>query len=273
MTVASKKRRKGGGRRRVKRVGKSETTRYHTRKKRDMPLHTLCGESMRTALENTTLSGSLLACIFRETLKGKTLNRTLMNHALGSCELSGSVIDLGSKSGSATYNRFLRFRQPCIVTHTDLHPGGSAVQALNLEEPFPLQDETYDAVLCFNVLEHIFNYDNTAAEACRILKKGGRLIGSTPFLVRYHPDPDDYFRYSPPALERIFTRAGLTCVRMLYLGFGPCAVAAQQLAPLLPSFINVFTYISSIFIDRLLARISPAFRMNYPLAYLFEFRK
>lgn len=46
-------------------------------------------------------------------------------------------------------------------------------------------DESFDMYLSFEVFEHIPNYIKAFSEACRILKPGGRLIFSVPFIEGY----------------------------------------------------------------------------------------
>ena len=68
-------------------------------------------------------------------------------------------------------------------------------------------DHSFDAVVVMEVLEHVINPLSAASEISRILKPGGRLIASTPFMFPLHDRPHDYFRY---------TRYGLAC---LFKGF------------------------------------------------------
>ena len=46
----------------------------------------------------------------------------------------------------------------------------------------PWEDNSFDHVLFFNVLEHIFNYNHIVAEIARVLKPGGKLR----FHIHYH---------------------------------------------------------------------------------------
>ncbi len=90
----------------------------------------------------------------------------------------------------------------------------------NFEEKFPIKSDSYDGILCLNVLEHIFNYENVVNESFRILKIGGVFIGSTPFIFNVHECPDDYFRYTKKALEKIFKNAGFCEIKVEEIGTG-----------------------------------------------------
>lgn len=59
------------------------------------------------------------------------------------------------------------------------------IHVLNLErDPFPFPSETFDLVLCMEVLEHLVHSPtHMLAEAHRVLKPGGRLFISTPNAV------------------------------------------------------------------------------------------
>lgn len=68
--------------------------------------------------------------------------------------------------------------------------------ALNL----PYKDNTFDYHLSFEVLEHIEDPYRFFDEASRVLKKGGYIVLTVPFLYRMHGgEPNhylDYFRYA-----------------------------------------------------------------------------
>lgn len=63
-----------------------------------------------------------------------------------------------------------------------LDEAGVRLLEWNLEEwPYPLEDESFDAVLMTEVYEHLRNYPiNALREARRILRPGGRLYFTTP---------------------------------------------------------------------------------------------
>jgi SAM-dependent methyltransferase len=66
----------------------------------------------------------------------------------------------------------------------------------------PLQDEYFETVLCTQVLEHVEDPHNLLAEAHRVLRPGGRMILTCPFIWELHERPHDYLRFSEYWLTR-----------------------------------------------------------------------
>jgi SAM-dependent methyltransferase len=60
----------------------------------------------------------------------------------------------------------------------------------------PFADESYAAVLCSEVLEHVRNPLEVLKQIERVLKPSGVLLVTVPFLFRQHGDPSDYGRYT-----------------------------------------------------------------------------
>lgn len=48
------------------------------------------------------------------------------------------------------------------------------------EDALPFADESFDLVVCTEMLEHLINPERTVSEICRVLRSGGRLVGSVP---------------------------------------------------------------------------------------------
>lgn len=224
-------------------------------------------------LKKIRISQKLLKTIFIESLRGKSLGRILMNHFLSQIELSGDTLDLGAGENKASYNRFLKYKKPFKITRSDFFKKEKNILKINLEKPFKLQDESFDNIMCFNVLEHIYNFQNVIKESFRVLKKRGIFIGSTPFMVNLHPCPHDYFRYSHEALLRVFKKEGFVCLKMVHLGFGPFTTAWSQWEDLLPKVFKLPFILGSVFLDVLIDKFSKYYRGKYPLSYIFVFTK
>jgi SAM-dependent methyltransferase len=60
----------------------------------------------------------------------------------------------------------------------------------------PVAANSVDVVVCTEVLEHVAEPRLVVREIRRVLKPGGLVLGSTPFLYPVHADPYDYSRFT-----------------------------------------------------------------------------
>lgn len=70
----------------------------------------------------------------------------------------------------------------------------------------PFDNEYFDWVVCFEVLEHVFDPDDFLIEAWRVLKEWGRILLTVPFVRDEHEIPYDYWRYSSFWLKHILEK-------------------------------------------------------------------
>jgi SAM-dependent methyltransferase len=73
----------------------------------------------------------------------------------------------------------------------------------------PIRDSSIDTVLLLEVLEHVGDARAVLANIARVLKPGGLLLLSMPFLYPLHDAPHDHRRYTAPGLESAIVRSGL----------------------------------------------------------------
>ncbi len=114
--------------------------------------------------------------------------------------ISGKTLDLGA--GSAKYKSIIKQRTSEYITFDMVEKEGIDVvgDVLNL----PFENESFNTVISTQVLEHVEKPWIMVKEVQRILKKDGLCILTAPFLVPYHADPDDYFRYTIKGMESLF---------------------------------------------------------------------
>lgn len=214
----------------------------------------------------------MINIIIKEIFRGKTLIRTLMNLELKKYTLSGRVLDIGGGE-NPSYLRFFKKSPGLEFTGIDLKSSTDSSR-LDLEkDKLPFADSSVDQVLLFNILEHIYNHKFLVAEVHRVLKPVGMVIGFVPFLVGYHPDPRDYFRYTKESLERIFKESGFSQVEVRGIGHGPWAVSFNTLICLFPRIIRLLIFPWYWLFDRLLLGLKPKLKEKFPLGYLFVLKK
>ena len=93
----------------------------------------------------------------------------------------------------------------------------------------PLHDASVDCTLALEVLEHCHAPEQVLSQAYRVLRPGGLLFFTVPFLWPLHDVPHDEYRYTPFALERHLRSAGFDEISIRAHG-GWDASLAQMLA-------------------------------------------
>ena len=213
--------------------------------------------------------------LIKGTLKGKTILRILMNNRIRKTQkLEGKILDLGSGTVQPSYYEFLKISKDAEIVSVEISDERKPDIKADLEKPFLFKDKEFNYVLCFNLLEHIFNYRNLVSESLRVLKDNGKFIGAVPFLSNVHPDPDDYFRYTKSTLGRVFKEASFQEVKIEALGYGPFAVNYYMIAFLFPKLIRIPLLFLAIFLDKIIVRLNKRHgKEKYVLMYYFECKK
>ncbi len=201
------------------------------------------------------------------------LRRLQYNH-MSHITLSGRILDIGGDRNSG-YHELICGAHTIEVSNIKTQAGVDFI--FDAQKTFPIEDQSYDGVIMLNVLEHLFGYQNAVSESFRILKPGGTLIGSTPFLFNVHGSPDDFFRYTHSALQQIFKTAGFVDIQITPLGSGAFSVLYHILFGLYRfDFVKECMLRAVVFLDAIVNRIKKDNHLSVqymPLGYFFEVRK
>jgi len=73
----------------------------------------------------------------------------------------------------------------------------------------PFGDASYDHAAAFEVLEHHPEPALALRELARVIRPGGQVYVSWPFIFPLHEEPHDFFRYTHHAMERLARSVGL----------------------------------------------------------------
>ncbi len=118
------------------------------------------------------------------------------------------MVDFGGGAGEHA-----GFREGFRYVVIDVAPVAKDVETIthDLNTPMPFDDGAVDVVFSNQVLEHLSDPWTAVRDIGRVLKPGGLCLASTVFSYRYHPYPEDYWRFTHAGLRHLFeTEAGLT---------------------------------------------------------------
>jgi SAM-dependent methyltransferase len=127
------------------------------------------------------------------------------------------VLDAGA--GDAPYRE--------LFAHTDykttdwaesVHEGARRADIIASLDALPVPDASFDVALCTQVLEHVPEPAAVLAELRRVLRPGGELWLTVPFVGELHEEPHDHYRYTSHGLRGLCERAGFGEVRTWPLG-------------------------------------------------------
>jgi SAM-dependent methyltransferase len=98
---------------------------------------------------------------------------------------------------------------PFFAAHAERYVGVDVVEnpAADLRgsvEELPVEDASFDVVLCTQVLEHCDDPAAAVRELRRVTAPGGRVLASTHGVQVYHPSPQDFWRWTHAGLRRLF---------------------------------------------------------------------
>lgn len=122
---------------------------------------------------------------------------------------SASVLDAGA--GELRYKKYF---DHCKYVSQDLCVGDKEWYFNDIDIKsniynIPVENESFDYILCAQVLEHLEFPDLAFKEFSRILKKNGKLLLTAPLGQGEHQTPYDFFRYTKYSLKSFGERYSL----------------------------------------------------------------
>jgi SAM-dependent methyltransferase len=129
-------------------------------------------------------------------------------------EVNGNLLDFGC--GSKPYKEFFVYcdqyigmdiensSHPHVNEDIDVFYDGTNI-------PFP--NDNFDSVFASEVFEHIFNLEEVLTEIKRVLKPGGKLLFTCPFVWPEHEIPRDFARYSSYGIASLVKGVGFRIIK------------------------------------------------------------
>jgi len=123
-----------------------------------------------------------------------------------------TLLDLGG-TRVAKRGYFAIENLPLKVVSANCSPA-AAPDVIAVAEELPFVDGTFDAVICSELLEHVYSPARVIDEVRRVMVPGGILLITVPFLVGIHADPGDYGRYTEQFWRKLLAEKGFELQRL-----------------------------------------------------------
>ncbi|MDD8017205.1 MAG: class I SAM-dependent methyltransferase [Bacteroidota bacterium] len=127
-------------------------------------------------------------------------------------ELQGKLLDVGC--GTKPYEQYLSVTQYVgLEIDTERSRTTSKADVFYDGNKFPFGRDEFDSLIANEVFEHVFNPEEFLTEVNRVLKLGGKLLVTVPFVWDEHEQPHDYARYTSFGLQHILEQHGFEIVK------------------------------------------------------------
>ncbi len=123
--------------------------------------------------------------------------------------IRGRLLDVGcgKRPYAAIYEPLV---EKSVGTEVVYSPHGVGMaDVICLAERVPFANRSFDTILCTEVLEHTIDPFTVMREFARVLKPGGYLLLSVPFIYPIHESPYDHWRFTSYGLALLCQMAGL----------------------------------------------------------------
>lgn len=126
----------------------------------------------------------------------------------------GRVLDVGC--GTQPYRRlFLTAEYTGMELDTPENRARKRADVFYNGQTFPFDAESFDSLVCSQVLEHVFTPLEFVRELNRVLKPGGYLLLTVPFVWDEHEQPYDCARYTSFGLFALMREAGFEVIEQV----------------------------------------------------------
>ena len=171
-----------------------------------------------------------------------TLLRDLQINECTKFKVNGLSLEFGAIGGkNKTFSKFVRGQSK--FEYSNIKPNKKLnIFYSDLTKKLKIKSNKYNNVLLFNVLEHLPEYRIALSQINRILKKKGKIIGSTPFIYQIHGAPKDYFRFTKEFFEFELKKQKFNNIKVQYLGNGPFTACYSLIYPYL-RFLPIFSHL------------------------------
>jgi len=125
--------------------------------------------------------------------------------------LKGPFLEVGSRDYGSTQDLRILFADRDKYIGVDMEDGTGVDIVLDLTGDFEhldakLHGHRFGTIFCLSVLEHCEQPFKMAENLTLLLKPRGQIVISAPFSWKIHGYPNDYWRFTPEGIKKLFPK-------------------------------------------------------------------
>ena len=173
--------------------------------------------------------------------------------------LAGRVLDVGC--GTKPYRKLIP-----VVSYIGLddvlsvHP-----DVCGLCVPLAFKDNSFDSVICTELLEHVPEPAVCLSEIKRVLKSGGNLYLSAPQSWCLHYEPHDYWRFTRYGLEYLLGKESFEVISVERIGGVFSLIGVRFVDVLWTRLSGVLSFLGPVWAQRLSTALCLGFSLGFYL--------
>ena len=207
---------------------------------------------------------------FNLIFSNKSILRIFQLEIFKKFKINGDIIEFGA-SDEIEKNFCNSKLKNCKISYSNVNSSNKEFVNIDLQKKI-LIELKYDYIIIFNVLEHLLDPNLALRNLSKICKKNGKIIGSTPFLLRVHGAPKDYSRFTKDHLIELLKSCNFKDIEIIELGTGPflaCISLLRSYLKYIPIFYQLLVLFALVFdkLIKLFIKTDP--KKIYPIGYIF----
>lgn len=130
-------------------------------------------------------------------------------------QFTGVVLDIGGRDRG-------KFKKPKHKVEkwifADINPNYKPDIVLDIQNMPQISDNSVDTISAMEIFEHVEKPEAGLSECHRVLKNGGKILISVPFLYQIHADPYDFQRWTKTKWQNELTKLGFQVEKIEIMG-------------------------------------------------------
>lgn len=127
--------------------------------------------------------------------------------------MKGRILDFGcgAKPYQMCFNKCTEY-VGCDIEISGHDHNNEAIDVFYDGKTLPFGDESFDSIFSSEVFEHVDNLEDMIPELARVIKRGGYMLVTVPFLWNEHEQPYDFRRFTSYGISKVLRENGFIII-------------------------------------------------------------